>query len=92
MTAPRGTCSALPKAALLLRKGDGWQPVYQALGLDWLDRAAGTDEMFSPRPGLVVDMLVERLASLAAAPTTLSTRTTHLESPWPPALRRNPPR
>ena len=55
----RRTCNGhyLPNPALLLRKGDGWQPVYQALGLDWLDRGAGKDEMFSLRPGLVVDTL-----------------------------------
>jgi hypothetical protein len=52
----------LPNPAMQLRRGGGWQPVYDALKLDWVDRGTGTDEQFGTRPALVVARLTERLA------------------------------
>jgi hypothetical protein len=44
----------LPNPGLQLRRGESWQPLYEALGLDWVDRGTGSDRMFSVRPGAVV--------------------------------------
>jgi hypothetical protein len=52
----------LPNPALQLRQGEGWQPVYEALKLDWVDRGTGTDRAFSNRPALAVTRMRERLA------------------------------
>ena len=52
----------LPNPAMLLRKGDAWRPVYEALSLDWVDRGTGSDAMFSVRPARVVAKLRERTA------------------------------
>jgi hypothetical protein len=52
----------LPNPDLQLRKGEGWQPLYEALHLDWVDRGTGTDEMFSVRPAGVVAKMRERAA------------------------------
>jgi AAA domain/Ankyrin repeat len=43
----------LPNPELLLRKGEGWQPVYEALKLDWVDRGTGSDAKFGVRPAAV---------------------------------------
>jgi hypothetical protein len=53
----------LPNPAMQLRRDDGWQPVYDALRLDWVDRGSGTDDTFRARPALVVGRLRESLAS-----------------------------
>ena len=53
----------LPNPAMQLRRDDGWQPVYDALSLDWVDRGTGTDDTFRTRPALVVARLRESLAS-----------------------------
>ncbi|MBS0401965.1 MAG: hypothetical protein JSS18_05670 [Proteobacteria bacterium] len=45
---------------MLLRKGDGWRPVYEALTLDWVDRGTGTEEAYSTRPEAVVAKLKMR--------------------------------
>jgi hypothetical protein len=47
---------------LQLRQGEGWQPVYEALKLDWVDRGTGMDRAFSTRPALAVARMTERLA------------------------------
>jgi hypothetical protein len=52
----------LPNPALLLRQGEGWQPVYEALQLDWIERGCHSDELEERSPATVVDGLVERLA------------------------------
>ena len=52
----------LPNPAMQLRKGESWQPVYEALKFDWVDRGTGTDAMFSLRPASVVGRLSARLA------------------------------
>jgi hypothetical protein len=59
----------LPNPQLLLRRGEDWLPVYEALRLDWVDRGTGADEAFSVRPAAVVERLRERVAaSEAVAP------------------------
>lgn len=55
----------LPNPELLLRRGDDWLPVYEALRLDWVDRGTGTEEAFSVRPAGVVAILRERVAASA---------------------------
>ena len=55
----------LPNPALQLRQGDGWQPVYEVLKLEWVDRGTGTDRAFSNRPALAVTRMRERLAGKA---------------------------
>jgi hypothetical protein len=52
----------LPNPGMLLRTGEGWAPVYETLGLDWIDRGTGSDEPFSTRPADVVARLTARLA------------------------------
>lgn len=52
----------LPNPAMLLRKGEGWQPVYEALELDWVDQGTGTDDRYRTRPASVVASLREGLA------------------------------
>ena len=52
----------LPNPALQLRQGEGWQPVYEALNLAWVDRGTGTDRAFTNRPALAVARMTERLA------------------------------
>jgi hypothetical protein len=53
----------LPNPGLQLRRGEDWRPVYEVLQFDWMDRGAGTDEMFSVRPAGVVERVLERLAA-----------------------------
>ena len=52
----------LPNPGLQLRKGEGWQPVYGALKMDWIDRGTGTDEPLTTRPASVVKRMRDRLA------------------------------
>jgi hypothetical protein len=54
----------LPNPEMLLRKGDAWRPVYEALSLDWVDRGTGSDAMFGARPVGVVDRIRQRSATL----------------------------
>jgi hypothetical protein len=58
------TCNGhyLPNPLMLLRKGDGWRSVYEAVKLDWVDKGTGNDEPYSARPASVVERLTERLA------------------------------
>jgi hypothetical protein len=39
-----------PNPEMLLRHGAGWQPVYELLALDWLDKGCGRDAYHLPRP------------------------------------------
>ena len=55
----------LPNPGLLLRKGEGWAPVFEALRLDWIDRGTGTDKPYSTRPAAAVASLTARLAGQA---------------------------
>ena len=52
----------LPNPGMLLRKGEVWAPVFEALGLDWIDRGTGANELFKTRPAVVVARLTARLA------------------------------
>lgn len=52
----------LPNPAMLLRKGEAWRPVYEALALDWIDRGTGSDRGPGQQPRDVVTRLVQRLA------------------------------
>lgn len=55
----------LPNPGMLLRKAEGWQPVYDALRLEWVDHGTGTDEQFHTRAASVVARLKARLAGAA---------------------------
>ena len=55
----------LPNPGLLLRKGEGWAPVFEALRLDWIDRGTGTDKPYITRPAAAVASLTARLAGQA---------------------------
>jgi hypothetical protein len=52
----------LPNPAMLLRKGEDWRPVYEAIKLDWIDQGTGTDRGYSTRPASVMTRLKDRLA------------------------------
>jgi hypothetical protein len=47
----------LPNPALLLRRGEGWQPVYEALNLAWIDRGCGGDTPYQVRPARLLGQL-----------------------------------
>jgi hypothetical protein len=47
---------------MLLRKGEDWRPVYEAIKLDWIDQGTGSDSAYSTRPASVVTRLKDRLA------------------------------
>ena len=51
----------LPNPGMLLRNGEGWMPVYEALRLNWIDRGTGTDEPYNVRPVARVQRLNARL-------------------------------
>ena len=51
----------LPNPGMLLRHGEGWVPVYEALRLNWIDRGTGTGEPYSARPVVRVQRLNARL-------------------------------
>jgi hypothetical protein len=53
---------------MLLRKGDAWRPVYEALALDWVDRGTGVNREFTTRPAVAVARLRQRLAEGAGVP------------------------
>jgi hypothetical protein len=55
----------LPNPAMLLRKNEGWLPVYDAISLDWVDQGTGNDRAYSTRPASVVARLKDRLAGTA---------------------------
>jgi hypothetical protein len=52
--------------AMLLRKGDAWRPVYEAMALDWIDQGVGMDEGLVTRPAQTVAELMRRLADVSA--------------------------
>jgi hypothetical protein len=55
----------LPNPGMLLRKGEEWRPVYEAIELDWIDQGTGTDRAYTTRPALMVTRLKNRLAGIA---------------------------
>jgi hypothetical protein len=44
-----------------LRAGDGWQPIYEQLVIDWLDRGCSSDGAHRPRPAKAIRSLREAL-------------------------------
>ena len=52
----------LPNPGMLLRCGEGWAPVYEALRLDWIDRGTGTDEPYGVKPVARVQRVRARLS------------------------------
>ncbi len=50
----------LPNPAMLLREGEGWRPVYEALNLDWVDEGTGADDGFGTRPAAAVARIRDR--------------------------------
>ncbi len=55
----------LPNPAMLLRRRDGWRPVYEALELNWVDRGSGSEGTYRTRPAAAVARLNDRLAGAA---------------------------
>lgn len=47
----------LPNPEMLLRQGEGWRPVYDALGLDWLEAGCGSEEAYRRAPAAAVARL-----------------------------------
>jgi len=56
-----------PNPQLKLRAGEGWQPVYEYLALDWIDRGCGRDHQFLPRPAEVIGWMVEAVGDTASS-------------------------
>ena len=48
--------------AMQLRRGEGWQPVLEALSFDWLNRGTASAKPFGTSPASVVAQLKERLS------------------------------
>lgn len=57
----------LPNPVLQLRKGEGWQPVYEALKLDWIERGSGREGIPGASPAAAVATLHARLAGTEEA-------------------------
>jgi len=51
----------LPNPLMQLRAGEGWQPVYELLALDWVDRGCGRDSRLLPRPLKMVAWMREKV-------------------------------
>ncbi len=56
----------LPNPALLLRRGEGWQPVYEALNLAWVDRGCGGETLYWVQPA----QLLGQLGMVATTPVS----------------------
>ena len=56
----------LPNPALLLRRGEGWQPVYEALNLAWIDRGCGGKTLYWVPPA----QLLSQLGVVATTPVS----------------------
>lgn len=56
----------LPNPALLLRRGEGWQPVYEALNLAWIDRGCGGETLYWVQPA----QLLSQLGVVATTPVS----------------------
>ena len=52
----------LPNPVMLLRRGEDWRPVYEAIKLDWVDQGTGGDTAHGTRPMSVVTGLKDRSA------------------------------
>lgn len=58
----------LPNPELKLRRGDGWLPVYEALGFDWIDLGCGDDHDVVPRPSSAMARLQQPAGADEAVP------------------------
>ncbi|MBQ1762722.1 MAG: ankyrin repeat domain-containing protein, partial [Aquincola sp.] len=54
-----------PNPQLQLRSGEDWQPVYDRLQLDWIDRGCGREISYRPRPAESLQWARESLAPAA---------------------------
>lgn len=54
-----------PNPQLQLRDGEGWQPVYERLALDWIDRGCGREIDHRPRPAESIQWVRETLERAA---------------------------
>jgi Ankyrin repeats (many copies) len=50
----------LPNPAMLLRNGEAWTPVYEALELAWIERGCGNTSPYRTQPAAAVARLKER--------------------------------
>lgn len=55
-----------PNPQMLLRAGEGWQPVYEQLALSWIDRGCGREIDHRPRPAESIQWVREALVRAAA--------------------------
>lgn len=55
-----------PNPQLQLRAGEGWQPVYERLALEWIDRGCGRAIDHRPRPAESIRWVTESLQPAAA--------------------------
>ncbi len=56
-----------PNPQMRMREGEDWQPVYERLALDWIDRGCGREIDYRPRPAESIRWVHEVLA-LATEP------------------------
>ena len=54
-----------PNPGMQLRSGDGWQPVYEQLALNWIDRGCGREIDHRPRPSESIQWAREALTRVA---------------------------
>ncbi|HMO45739.1 MAG TPA: AAA family ATPase [Rubrivivax sp.] len=54
-----------PNPQMQLRDGEGWQPVYERLALDWIDRGCGREIDYRPRPAESIQWVREALERAA---------------------------
>jgi hypothetical protein len=54
-----------PNPQMQLREGEGWQPVYERLALDWIDRGCGREIDHRPRPVESIQWVREALRRTA---------------------------
>jgi hypothetical protein len=54
-----------PNPQMQLRDGEGWQPVYDRLALEWIDRGCGREIDHRPRPAQSIQWVCEALERAA---------------------------
>jgi hypothetical protein len=54
-----------PNPQMQLRSGEGWEPVYERLALDWIDRGCGREIDHRPRPAESIRWVREALGRAA---------------------------
>ena len=63
----------LPNPAMLMRHGEDWQPVFELMGMPWIDAGCAVDDGYSPSPAQRVERLGQVPADLAPAVVSEST-------------------